>query len=203
MEEGLIVRGRVENDSRQPFKSVKEAVMLFGEKVLAGEIYAHKLKEMENIVTENNPHGTKAAIGDKKQALSSKDEGNLMAYYLMSLKQQLEETKSELDQLKSTRGPDPSHYMPIDPEIEEIKFIDQNPKPTHVMPTIDKSEPGYDNIFELKQADSVKFQTPTPTNVIVEAPKVQDKGSSSFKIKKNKKKTLVPLLSGIFSKSRG
>ncbi|KAI3794277.1 hypothetical protein L1987_36906 [Smallanthus sonchifolius] len=98
MEEGLVVRGRVEIDSRQPFKSVKEVVMLFGEKVLAGEIYAHKLKEMESIATENNPHGTKVTVGDKKQTLeSSKDYGSLMAYYLMLLKQQLLKTKSELD----------------------------------------------------------------------------------------------------------
>lgn len=45
-EEGLVVRGRVVIDMRPPFRSVKDAVMSFGETVLVGEIYGNKLKEV-------------------------------------------------------------------------------------------------------------------------------------------------------------
>ncbi|KAM0067808.1 hypothetical protein Hdeb2414_s0002g00065671 [Helianthus debilis subsp. tardiflorus] len=203
MEEGLVVKGRVEIDTRQPFKSVKEAVLLFGEKVLVREVYAQKLKEMGS-ERENNQHAKTIVVEQKKQTLeSSNDEAKLMAYYLMSLKQQLEETKSELNQLRSTREPYPSNHIPPVPEIEEIKFM-ENSKPTQAKQ--DKHEQDDDNLFELKQDDSEKFQTPT-TKVIAkvpyEVPKIQERSNSSFKIKKTKKKTLIPLLSGIFSKTKG
>lgn len=157
---------------------------------------------MESVERENNQQRTKVGLGEVKQTLEkAKDEANLMTCYLTSLKQQLEETKSELDQLKSTRGSNPNYQTPINLETEEIKFM-ENPIPTPMKPLTNvKNEPHDDqHLFESKQNNLVKFDDSPPTKVIVEVPKMQEINPSSFKTKKAKKKTLIPLLSGIFSK---
>lgn len=47
-DDALTNNKKAEIDTSAPFGSVKEAVMLFGERVLAGEIYTNRLKEVYN-----------------------------------------------------------------------------------------------------------------------------------------------------------
>ncbi|XP_076949555.1 WEB family protein At3g51220-like [Bidens hawaiensis] len=209
VEEGLVVRGRVEIDMRRPFKSVKEAVMLFGEKVLADEVYAgQKLKQTTVINEGENNHEYRTKVGaiaaeleETKQTLEkAKEEETCMAYYLASLKQELEETKSELKQLKLKREPYyQKQLFPVDKEIEEIKCI-ENPMIVEVNhPEKEESDEDYP-VFEKKR--SVKFASPPSlTKVMVEA-KMQETSPSSLK-KKALRKTIIPSLGGIFSRKKG
>ncbi|KAL4582699.1 hypothetical protein LXL04_007257 [Taraxacum kok-saghyz] len=205
MEEGLVIRGRIEIDSRRPFKSVKEAVMLFGEKVLAGEVYAgQQIKQAERIGGESNVHHYRTKVGaiaaeleETKQTLEkAKEEDTCMAYYLASLKQELEETKSELKQLKSRK----EELSPIDKEIKEIKLIERVEVNHH--PDIEESS-DEDDYVGLEKKRSVKFASPPSlTKVMIQAPEMQQTSPSLLK-KKAQKKTLIPSLSGIFSRKKG
>ncbi|XP_076937816.1 WEB family protein At3g51220-like [Bidens hawaiensis] len=210
-EEGLVVRGRVEIDMRRPFKSVKEAVMLFGEKVLADEVYAgQKLKQTTVIEGENN-HEYRTKVGaiaaeleETKQTLEkAKEEETCMAYYLASLKQELEETKSELKQLKLKREPYyQKQLFPFDKEIEEIKCI-ENPMIVEVNhPEKEESDDDDDDypVFEKKR--SVKFASPPSLTKVMVETKMQETSPSSLK-KKALRKTIIPSLGGIFSRKKG
>ncbi|GMH06541.1 hypothetical protein Nepgr_008381 [Nepenthes gracilis] len=126
----VVVKGRAAIDTRAPFRSVKEAVQLFGEKVLAGEVYANKLKEFgaraseERRVVSRSGAAT-AELEEMKLSLeAAREEAKSMANHLNYLREELHRTREELQQLKARQE---GRARPtINPEIEEFKFVENS-----------------------------------------------------------------------------
>ncbi|KAJ8762398.1 hypothetical protein K2173_007558 [Erythroxylum novogranatense] len=190
-EEGVTVIKRSEIDTRPPFRSVKEAVTLFGEKVLAGELYANKLKEMRLEGTENGRVGSEfgiitAELEETKQVLEkAKEESMAMADCISSLKEELERTKRELQQLKERKT---EKQVRTEPE-EEAKITVKAPMRLEGV--------------EFQRKRYVTFANPPALVAQVRVPPGVETLERHPSLRKKKKKPLIPLIGGIFSKKKG
>ncbi|CAO2827505.1 unnamed protein product [Amaranthus hypochondriacus] len=181
---GVVVKGRAVIDTRPPFRSVKEAVAMFGERVLVGEIYANQLKQLESskISSAKENVGTKSGnvsteLEETKQNLEkAREEGNYMANWLKSLKEELKETKRELQNLKSKKDYDQQKAI-INPEVEEI---------------IKKAD---NNVDEIEKKRFVTFAS--PPSLIREINQNTLGRTSSFR-KQGKKKPVVAIMGWLF-----
>ncbi|KAJ6708739.1 hypothetical protein OIU74_009952 [Salix koriyanagi] len=197
--EGVAVLKRAEIDTRAPFRSVKEAVTLFGEKVLAGEVYASRLKEMHvgGIEYDQAPSrlGTVTAeLEETKQSLEqAREQRRLMASCLSSLQEELERTKRELHRLKEREV----ERHVIESEIEDVEIVEDTTKfESRMQASREEAE------TEFQKKRYVTFANPPSlTRVII--PQVAEALERHPSLRKTKKKPLIPLIGGIFSKKKG
>ncbi|KAF6161973.1 hypothetical protein GIB67_020029 [Kingdonia uniflora] len=192
--------GRAEIDTRAPFQSVKEAVMLFGERVLAGEVYANKLKEIqagstENIHCPSRVGSIVAELEETKQSLDITRQNSLvMEHCLASLREELEQTKRELHQLKAKE----SMKQRVDSGIEDLKFIEHATKIEIKSQDVYEEEP-----IDFQKKRYVKFASPPSLARVMSSEGSEEILERHFSSKKKKRKPLIPLLGRMFSKKSG
>ncbi|KAJ4844340.1 hypothetical protein Tsubulata_044023, partial [Turnera subulata] len=195
--------GRAEIDTRAPFRSVKEAVMLFGERVLVGEIYANKLKEKRagemGLQTPPSRVGALATeLEETKLSLQkAREESSVMAYCIKSLKEELEQAKKELQRLKAREM---IQKQPLDdPEIEDLKFIENAIKVEIKGQTTEEQQPDQE-YFQKKRY--VKFASPPSLEKVI-VNKDEMPGRTPPLKKTMKKRSIVPIIGWLFSKRKG
>ncbi|XP_052202788.1 WEB family protein At1g75720 isoform X2 [Diospyros lotus] len=208
------VMRRAEIDTRAPFRSVKEAILLFGERVLAGEVYSTKLKEEGNGYDgygENKLGTVTAELEETKQSLErEREESLLMATCLSSLQDELERTKLELRQLKEKELEKPAMEREID--IEDLKFHVEdddkaafNGKPGRAATCSNELQKKRYVSFANPPISLAKVVVPQPQGdaELERNPSLRQQQQKKEKEKKMKKPLMIPLMVGaIFSRKK-
>lgn len=168
----------------------------------------YNLFQIEN-KQKNGKYTSKTGAADhhveptkQKSAEKAKEESNnLMVQCLNSLRQELEQTKMELRQLKSRESHVETYkQLVIEPEIEELKFI-ENSSTTNFKAEI-KKQTEEENDLEFEKKRSVKFASPPLLTRVIINKDDSDKVGEQMPTpkKKPKKKPLVSLMGGLFLK---
>jgi chromosome segregation ATPase len=151
-----------------------------------------------------------AELKETKQSLeNAKEQRTLMANCLSSLQEELERTRRELQQLKEREV----ERQLIESEIEVVKVVEDTTKFEVKMQTSNEEGTQFQNkryVMQTSNEEGTQFQNkryvtfanpPSLTQVLM--PQGVEALERHPSLRKKKKKPLIPLIGGIFSKKFG
>lgn len=207
-------------DTSRPFRSVKEAVAIFGERFLAGEIYAPKPfafpKQETPCFYTPSPSPQKSQEFASWRSTDSNDHN--LAETLKKLEAELEDTKMELKKLKERESETEVALASLNAELHKnmsklaqaeaaaaSKALmvsrsmarDRNTDHHHHQDAVSEEERRRDLIVKLESS-------PTLAQMLSTAADKEGWFEANFKKeKKMKKKPIIPLVGDLFSRKRG
>ncbi|KAK4770565.1 hypothetical protein SAY87_031097 [Trapa incisa] len=174
MEEESVIK-RAEVDTRAPFRSVREAISLFGNRVLDGKIHRGAL----DVVARDTAGDMREELKETRQSLQrAREECRLMEGHLSSLTEELDRTKQELHRLK---------------------LMEESPKHISTAKKEEDDDNDDDKVDKLQKKRYVTFVN-SPTVLLQQQYRQPQKKPSSNKTKKLQ--PVIPLIGGIFSKKK-
>ncbi|KAG6485469.1 WEB family protein At1g75720-like [Zingiber officinale] len=179
---------RAEVDTSAPFRSVKEAILLFGEKVLAGEIYASRLNQFRATANRGEHEGARLSCvvteleETRRKLAKANEERSTLKCCLASIQVELEITRLELAQLKAEDG--------HEKRIKDIGEVEVEAESTN------------SRAVEFQKRRRVAFAYPPA--VREEQALLQRQSSVMQEEEKKSKKwqQLFPLIAGLFAKKK-
>ena len=153
---------------------------------------------MQNGASENGyDHirlGISSELEETKQSLEkAKEESMVMANCLSSMKEELDRTRRELQQLKQRES---EKLVETETEIEDVKVVEDSTK--FEVKTQTSNEEG----MEFQKKRYVTFANP-PSLAHLVIPQGVEKLERHPSLRKKKKKPLIPLIGGLFSRKKG